>query len=77
MLAVHDLAVVDGLADRAGVLRHDRLVEYGDQQTVMTAPSEDCARELFLATSPVPDPVKRAERQAERPAGRRAEAGTL
>lgn len=63
---------MDGLADHVGVLRHDRLVEYGDRQTVLTAPSDDHTREL-IAASPLPDPVEQTEREA----GRRAEAGTL
>jgi len=63
----HDLAVVDSLANRVGVLRAGRLVELGERTAVLTAPAEDYTRDL-IAASPVPDPVAQAARRAHRAA---------
>ncbi|WP_261559931.1 ABC transporter ATP-binding protein, partial [Frankia tisae] len=65
----HDLAVVDALADRVGVLYQGRLVEEGARHTVLTNPSHDYTRRL-LAASPVPDPVEQAARRVARGADR-------
>jgi peptide/nickel transport system ATP-binding protein len=61
----HDLAVVDGLADTVGVLRHGKLVEYGDRYQVLSHPVHDYTRRL-LAASPVPDPAEQASRRSAR-----------
>lgn len=59
----HDLAVVDMLAHRIGVLFHGDLVEQGPGYQVLSNPQNDYTRRL-LASLPVPDPVEQAERRA-------------
>jgi len=61
----HDLAVVDSLCDRVAVLRSGRMVELGDRDAVLTAPSDDYTRRL-IASAPVPDPVEQRRRREER-----------
>jgi len=61
----HDLAVVDSLCDRIAVLRTGRLVEVGDRDAILTAPSDDYTRRL-IASAPVPDPVEQRRRREER-----------
>jgi peptide/nickel transport system ATP-binding protein len=58
----HDLAVVDQVAHRVGVLHRGRLVEQGPGFEVMTHPADAYTRRL-LASLPVPDPVEQAERR--------------
>ncbi|RXZ71223.1 ABC transporter ATP-binding protein [Agromyces albus] len=60
----HDLAVVDLLADRIGVLYRGSLVEEGTGAEVLGAPKHPYTQRL-LASLPVPDPVAQAERRAE------------
>ncbi len=60
----HDLAVVDMLADRIGVLYQGRLVEEGTGADVLGAPSDPYTQRL-LASLPVPDPDQQAVRRAE------------
>jgi peptide/nickel transport system ATP-binding protein len=60
----HDLAVVDMLADRIGVLYRGRLVEEGTGAEVLGAPKDPYTQRL-LASLPVPDPDEQAERRAE------------
>ncbi|AMT95065.1 glutathione ABC transporter ATP-binding protein [Brevibacterium linens] len=58
----HDLAVVDMLSDRIGVLFHGELLEEGTGEEVLGAPREDYTRRL-IASLPVPDPEEQAERR--------------
>ncbi|GAA1630372.1 ABC transporter ATP-binding protein [Brevibacterium sanguinis] len=58
----HDLAVVDMLSDRIGVLYHGRLLEEGTGEQVLGAPSNDYTKRL-IASLPVPDPVEQKERR--------------
>ena len=37
----HDLAVVAQIADRIMVLRHGKMVEFGDSRQILQAPKED------------------------------------
>lgn len=60
----HDLAVVDMLADRIGVLYQGRLVEEGTGAEVLGAPRDPYTQRL-LASLPVPDPAEQALRRAE------------
>lgn len=60
----HDLAVVDMLADRIGVLYQGRLVEEGTGEQVLGAPRDPYTQRL-LASLPVPDPVEQAVRRTE------------
>ena len=52
----HDLAVVEMLADRVGVLQRGRLVEMGPTAEVLSAPREEYTKALISAV-PIPDPV--------------------
>ncbi|SLM95196.1 dipeptide ABC transporter ATP-binding protein [Brachybacterium nesterenkovii] len=58
----HDLAVVDSLAHRIGVLYRGELVESGHGPDVLHRPTHDYTRRL-IASLPVPDPVEQAERR--------------
>ncbi|QZE25515.1 ABC transporter ATP-binding protein [Brevibacterium casei] len=58
----HDLAVVDMLSDRIGVLYHGRLLEEGTGEQVLGSPSNDYTKRL-IASLPVPDPVEQAQRR--------------
>ncbi|MDR1213291.1 MAG: ABC transporter ATP-binding protein [Propionibacteriaceae bacterium] len=75
LFVTHDLAVVDMLADRIAVMRQGRLVELGDDRSVLRHPAQDYTRDLIAAV-PVPDPVEQAEKRALRRA-LRAEAASL
>ncbi|MCW1805391.1 ABC transporter ATP-binding protein [Brachybacterium squillarum] len=59
----HDLAVVDSLAHRIGVLLRGELVEQGHGPDVLHDPQHPYTRRL-IASLPVPDPVEQAQRRA-------------
>ena len=58
----HDLAVVDMLSDRIGVLFKGQLLEEGTGEQVLRNPRHDYTRRL-IASLPVPDPVEQAKRR--------------
>ncbi|MCF2573431.1 dipeptide ABC transporter ATP-binding protein [Brevibacterium sp. UCMA 11754] len=58
----HDLAVVDMLSDRIGVLFHGELLEEGTGEQVLGSPSSDYTKRL-IASLPVPDPDEQATRR--------------
>ena len=58
----HDLAVVDSLAHRIGVLFRGDLVEDGHGPDVLQRPQHDYTRKL-IASLPVPDPIEQATRR--------------
>ncbi|GAA4283390.1 ABC transporter ATP-binding protein [Brevibacterium daeguense] len=58
----HDLAVVDMLSDRIGVLYKGQLLEEGTGEQVLRNPRHDYTRRL-IASLPVPDPVEQAKRR--------------
>ena len=60
----HDLAVIDMLAHRIGVLYHGEMVEQGPSSQVLANPTDAYTRRL-LASLPVPDPTEQAGRRAE------------
>ena len=62
LFITHDLAVVDALADRVGVLYHGELVESGTTTEVLQHPRELYTQRL-LASLPVPDPAEQAVRR--------------
>ena len=62
LFITHDLAVVDALADRVGVLYHGELVESGTTAEVLGSPQVPYTQRL-LASLPVPDPAEQAERR--------------
>ena len=51
----HDLKVVRALAHRIVVLRHGRMVEQGDADTVFAHPREDYTRALMAAAFTLED----------------------
>jgi peptide/nickel transport system ATP-binding protein len=61
----HDLAVVDSLAHRIGVLYRGELVEQGHGPDVLQRPQHEYTRRL-IASLPVPDPVEQARRREQR-----------
>jgi peptide/nickel transport system ATP-binding protein len=62
LFITHDLAVVDQVADRIGVLHHGILVEEGTNDEVLGAP-RDAYTQRLLASLPVPDPVVQEQRR--------------
>lgn len=48
----HDLAVIRHLSHRVAVMRHGELIEYGDTETIFTAPHEEYTRQLIKAAEP-------------------------
>jgi ABC-type glutathione transport system ATPase component len=61
----HDLAVVRHLSHRVAVMYHGEIVEYGDGNTVTSAPEHPYTQRLLLA-APVPDPARQEQRRVER-----------
>jgi oligopeptide/dipeptide ABC transporter ATP-binding protein len=61
LLIAHDLALVEQIADRVGVLYLGRLVEVGPTARVFAAPQHPYTARL-LASVPVADPSRRAPR---------------
>ena len=61
----HDLAVVDSLAHRIGVLYRGELVEQGHGPDVLHRPQHEYTRRL-ISSLPVPDPVEQARRREAR-----------
>jgi peptide/nickel transport system ATP-binding protein len=59
----HDLAVVRQVADRVGVMRAGRLVEYGPADDVLHRPEHDYTKEL-LASIPGRQGARRNGRAA-------------
>lgn len=62
LFITHDLAVVDALADRVGVLLKGELVEVGTSEQVLGSPEHPYTQRL-LASLPVPDPAEQAIRR--------------
>jgi peptide/nickel transport system ATP-binding protein len=69
LFITHDLAVVEQVADRIGVLRHGELLEVADARTLLADPQHEYTRELIAAV-PVPDPVEQRARRRTRTANR-------
>jgi peptide/nickel transport system ATP-binding protein len=65
LFITHDLAVVSFLAHRVAVMRSGRLVETGERDQVLFAPTDEYTRRL-VASAPVPDPVQQRKRRVER-----------
>jgi peptide/nickel transport system ATP-binding protein len=59
----HDLSVVRHISHRVAVMLRGEIVETGDGAVVTSTPSNPYTQRLLLA-SPVPDPVRQAERRA-------------
>lgn len=58
----HDLAVVEEVADRVGVLKSGRLVEIGAAKDVLLAPQVAYTR-MLIESVPVPDPALQRQRR--------------
>jgi peptide/nickel transport system ATP-binding protein len=65
---LHNLAVVEGVADRVAVMHRGRIVEEGTTGQVLGSPTQEYTRRLFAA-APVADPVIQAVRRSDRLAG--------
>lgn len=61
----HDLAVVEQIADRVGVLQQGTLVEIGGAEEILHRPSQAYTRDLINSV-PIPDPVQQAVRRKQR-----------
>ncbi|MDN4483321.1 ATP-binding cassette domain-containing protein [Demequina lignilytica] len=61
----HDLAVVRHLSHRVAVMYHGEIVEYGDGDKVTSDPEHPYTQRLLMA-APVADPVRQAQRRADR-----------
>jgi ABC-type glutathione transport system ATPase component len=61
----HDLAVVRHLSHRVAVMYQGEIVEYGDGDQVTSKPVHPYTQRLLLA-APVSDPLRQAERRAQR-----------
>lgn len=61
----HDLAVVEQVSDRLGVLCKGELLEFGQTKDVLSGPSHEYTRQLIAAV-PIPDPIlQRKKRLAD------------
>ncbi|MFV0473655.1 MAG: ABC transporter ATP-binding protein [Pikeienuella sp.] len=63
----HDIAVVERVSHRIGVMYRGELVEMGETQAVLTAPREDYTRRLLEAVPRLPAPPRADPRPAARP----------
>ncbi|MBC7723757.1 MAG: ABC transporter ATP-binding protein [Burkholderiaceae bacterium] len=59
----HDISVVRYISHRVAVMLRGEIIESGDGESVTSSPEHDYTRRLLLA-SPVPDPLRQAERRA-------------
>ncbi|QRM32829.1 ABC transporter ATP-binding protein [Microvirga sp. VF16] len=59
----HDLAVVEAISHRVGVLRNGELLELGSTSEVLSAPKHEYTR-LLIGSVPVPDPTIQARKRA-------------
>lgn len=64
LFITHDLAVVDMVAHRVGVLNQGELLEYGRGSDILNHPAHAYTQKL-IASLPVPDPVAQAARREE------------
>jgi ABC-type glutathione transport system ATPase component len=65
LFITHDLSVVRHISHRVAVMLRGEIVETGDAATITSAPEHPYTQRLLLA-SPVADPVRQAQRRAER-----------
>lgn len=49
----HDIAVVEHISDRIGVMHHGKLVEINDRDSIMKSPREDYTKKLLSAVPPL------------------------
>ena len=60
----HDLSVVRYISHRVAVMLGGRIVEHGEGDIVTSQPVHPYTQRLLLA-SPIPDPVRQAQRRLE------------
>lgn len=62
LFIAHDLAMVEYLCDRVGVMYRGKLVEIGPAEAVFAAPQHPYTQAL-LSAIPLPDPIRERQRQ--------------
>jgi len=59
LLITHDLSIVEKMADHTCVMRHGKLIEYGETQSLYNAPKDDYTKMLINARpSGIATPIK-------------------
>ena len=76
LFIAHDLAMVEYLCDRVGVMYHGKLVELGTARDVFYDPQHEYTKSL-LSAIPIPDPVKEKKRKVQIYKGTNLENGRL
>ena len=61
LFIAHDLAMVEFLCDRVGVMYHGKLVEVAPTRELFSNPQHSYTKAL-LSAIPVPDPTKRRDK---------------
>ena len=61
LFIAHDLAMVEYLCDRVGVMYHGKLVELAPSEELYSHPVHPCTKTL-LSAIPVPDPIRERKR---------------
>lgn len=64
MFIAHDLAMVEYLCDRVGVMYHGKMVELGTTREVFSNPQHEYTKTL-LSAIPIPDPVQERQRKVK------------
>lgn len=62
LFIAHDLAMVEYLCDRVGVMYHGKLVELGETEALFSNPLHPYTQAL-LSAIPIPDPVRERKRK--------------
>ena len=64
LFIAHDLAMVEFLCDRVGVMYHGKIVEHGPVKEVFANPQHGYTKAL-LSAIPIPDPVRERKRKIQ------------
>ena len=64
LFIAHDLAMVEYLCDRVGVMYHGKMVELGTTREVFSNPQHEYTKTL-LSAIPIPDPVQERQRKVK------------
>ena len=76
LFIAHDLAMVEYLCDRVGVMYRGKIVELGNTEEVFSNPQHEYTKSL-LSAIPIPDPVKERKRKVQIYKERNLEKGQL